>query len=230
MIPMSVKTMLKLMLSNDLPPLLLHLVLLLLLLVQGEEAGDSSSFPASCNESLPVRALSASSAYQEAVGAHQGSLENEAGGGAWCPMGLVSSATSSQPEFLQLDLGSQDEKDDTTTEEFVVRAVVLQGRWANGLGQEFAEQVMIQYWRPGLSAFRPYVTAQGSAVMEANRDTHSKVLISLKAEADGGQSHGIVASKLRIIPVSSHPRTVCLRVGLLGCSARGETSFYSHYI
>jgi discoidin domain receptor family protein 2 len=229
MIPMSVKTMLKLMLSNDLPPLLLQLVLLLLLLVQGEEAGDSSSFPASCNESLPVRALSASSAYQEAVGAHYGRLDNEAGGGAWCPMGLVSSATSSQPEFLQLDLGSQNE-DDTTTEEFIVRAVVLQGRWANGLGQEFAEQVMIQYWRPGLSAFRPYVTAQGSAVLEANRDTHSKVLISLKAEADGGQSQGILASKLRIIPVSSHPRTVCLRVGLLGCSARGETSFYSHYI
>jgi discoidin domain receptor family protein 2 len=228
MFPISVKTMLKSMLSNDLPPLLLQLVLLLLLQVQGEEAGDSSSFPASCNDSLPVRALSASSAYQEAVGAHNGRLDNEAGGGAWCPMGLVSSSTSSQPEFLQLDLGSED-KDDTT-EEFVVRGVVLQGRWANGLGQEFAEQVMIQYWRPGLSAFRPYVTAQGSAVMEANRDTHSKVLISLKAEADGGQSLGIVASKLRVIPVSSHPRTVCLRVGLLGCSARGETSFYSHYI
>jgi discoidin domain receptor family protein 2 len=222
--------MLKLMLSNDLPLLLLQLVLLLLLLVQGEEAGDSSSFSASCNESLPVRALSASSAYQEAVGAHHGRLDNEAGGGAWCPMGLVSSAASSQPEFLQVDLGSQHEDDTTTEEEFVVRGVVLQGRWANGLGQEFAEQVMIQYWRPGLSAFRPYVTAQGSAVLEANRDTHSKVLISLKAEADGGQSQGIVASKLRIIPVSSHPRTVCLRVGLLGCSARGETSFYSHYI
>jgi discoidin domain receptor family protein 2 len=228
--PKNVKTMLKLMLSDDLPPLLLQLVLLLLLLlVQGEEAGDSSSFPASCNESLPVRALSASSAYQEAVGAHYGRLDNEAGGGAWCPMGLVSAATSSQPQFLQLDLGPQHE-DDTTTEEFVVRAVVLQGRWANGLGQEFAEQVMIQYWRPGLSAFRPYVTAQGSAVLEANRDTHSKVLISLKAEADGGQSQGIVASKMRIIPVSSHPRTVCLRVGFLGCSARGETYFYSQYL
>jgi discoidin domain receptor family protein 2 len=222
----------KSMLSNDLPLLLLQLVLLLLLLlVQGEEAGDSL-FPASCNESLPVRALSASSAYQEAVGAHQGRLDNEAGGGAWCPTGLVSSAASSQPEFLQVDLGSQHEVDTTTEEDelFVVRGVVLQGRWANGLGQEFAEQVMIQYWRPGLSAFRPYVTAQGSAVLEANRDTHSKVLISLKAEVDGGQSQGIVASKLRIIPVSSHPRTVCLRVGLLGCSARGETVFYSHYL
>jgi discoidin domain receptor family protein 2 len=225
MIPISDKTMLNLMQSNYLPPLLLQLVLLLLLLVNGEEAGDSASFPASCNESLPVRALSASSAYQEAVGAHHGRLDNEAGGGAWCPMGVVSSAAASQPEFLQLDLGSQHEDDTTTEEEFVVRGVVLQGRWANGLGQEFAEQVMIQYWRPGLSAFRPYVTAQGSAVMEANRDTHSKVLISLKAEADGGQSQGIVASKLRIIPVSSHPRTVCLRVGLLGCSGRGETLF-----
>jgi discoidin domain receptor family protein 2 len=229
MIPISVKAMLKLMLSNDLSLLLLQLVLLLLLLVQGEEAGDSSLLPASCNASLPVRALSASSAYQEAVGAHYGRLENEAGGGAWCPMGLVSSAAaSSQPEFLQVDLGPENEDD--TTEEFVVRGVVLQGRWANGLGQEFAEQVMIEYWRPGLSAFRPYVTAQGSAVMEANRDTHSKVLISLKAEADGGQSQGIMASKLRIIPVSSHPRTVCLRVGFLGCSARGETSFYSQHL
>jgi hypothetical protein len=231
MIPRSVKTMLKLMLSNDLPPLLLKLVLLLLLLVQGEEAGDTL-LTASCNASLPVRALSASSAYQQAVGAHYGRLDNEAGGGAWCPMGLVSSAASSQPEFLQLDLGPKNEVDTTTEEEeeFVVRGVVIQGRWANGLGQEFAEQVMIQYWRPGLSAFRPYITAQGSAVLEANRDTHSKVLISLKAEADGGQSQGIVASKLRIIPVSSHPRTVCLRVGLLGCSARGETSFYSQYL
>jgi discoidin domain receptor family protein 2 len=179
-------------------------------------AAASDSTSAACNDSLPIREMSASSAYQEAVGPHQGRLDNEAGGGAWCPKGLVASNSGGQElEFLQLDLGDSDSDGDV---EFVLRAVVVQGRWANGLGQEYAEQIMVHYWRPGLAAFLPYVNAKGGAVLQANRDTNSKVMVEL-AEASGRL---LTASKVRIIPVSPHPRTVCLRVGLLGCPARGQ--------
>ena len=100
-----------------------------------------SDAEATCNSSIPVRSLSASSAYQEAVAAQHGRLDNEAGGGAWCPRGLVGGQQGAdqqqqQQEFLQLDLGEMDEED----QEFILRALVVQGRWANGLGQEFAEQ------------------------------------------------------------------------------------------
>ena len=47
------------------------------------------------------------------------------------------------------------------------------------------------------------------APMEANKDTYTKVEMHLNEE--------VVASKFRILPVSQHPRMVCLRVELLGC-------------
>jgi hypothetical protein len=173
--------------------------------------GAEKIYPAPCNSSLPVRELSSSSTYQEAVAARYGRLDNEAMGGAWCPKGLVG---ADQQEFLQLDLGEAEEDG----EEFVLKALVVQGRWANGLGQEFAEQVMLHYWRSDLHAFVPYVSARGATVLEANRDTHSKVLIRLEERL-------VVTSKVRVIPVSPHPRTVCLRAGLLGCPATGRSTF-----
>ncbi len=193
---------------------LLQLLNFLLLLIAGLATEAELIYPASCNHSLSVRELSASSAYQEAVAARHGRLDNEAGGGAWCPKGLVGTAAATEQEFLQLDLGGGGEDD----EEFVLRALLVQGRWANGLGQEFTEQVMLHYWRPDLQAFVPYVNARGSTVLEANRDTHTRVVISL-------EDRQVVASKVRVIPVSVHPRTVCLRVGLLGCPAKGQGHF-----
>jgi hypothetical protein len=183
---------------------------IILLLIWLPQWGAEKIYPASCNSSLPVRELSASSAYQEAVAARHGRLDNEAMGGAWCPKGLVGQQADQQ-EFLQLDLGEAED------EEFVLRALLVQGRWANGLGQEFAEQVMLHYWRSDLHAFVPYVTARGATVLEASRDTHSTVLIRL-------DERQVVSSKVRVIPVSPHPRTVCLRAGLLGCPATAQHS------
>ena len=48
------------------------------------------------------------------------------------------------------------------------------------------------------------------------RDTYSKVEILLGA--------GMVTKRVRVIPISEHPRRVCLRIELLGCSAEGETN------
>merc|ERR1719509_486890 len=46
-------------------------------------------------------------------------------------------------------------------------------------------------------------------ILEANKNTFSESKIVLQST--------IVASKVRIIPYSKHPRTVCMRVELLGC-------------
>ena len=86
-----------------------------------------------------------------------------------------------------------------------VTGLATQGRWAGGQGQEFAEWVRLQWWS---DVQQRWVDA--GAPMEANKDTYSKVEMRLEQE--------VQASKLRIIPVSQHPRMVCLRVELLGCS------------
>ena len=46
--------------------------------------------------------------------------------------------------------------------------------------------------------------------------TYSKVEILLGS--------GMVTRRVRVIPISKHPRIVCLRIELLGCSAEGETN------
>ena len=46
--------------------------------------------------------------------------------------------------------------------------------------------------------------------------TYSKVEILLGS--------GMVTRRVRVIPISEHPRMVCLRIELLGCSAEGGTN------
>merc|ERR1711971_1488206 len=102
-------------------------------------------------------------------------------------------------EFLEIDLEYN----------HVITAVVTQGRFANGRGAEFAEFYIIQYWREGMEAFQDYVTSEGEKILEGNKNTFSESKIFLDST--------IVASKIRIIPYSQHPRTVCMRLELLGC-------------
>ena len=53
-----------------------------------------------------------------------------------------------------------------------------------------------------------------SVVIRANSDTHSKVEILLE--------EFVMTKMVRIVPVSKHPRMVCLRVELLGCELQGN--------
>merc|ERR1711971_245488 len=143
--------------------------------------------------------IRASSSYSpESVGPSAGRLNSEKGGGAWCPKNLITENMETQ-EFLEIDLEYN----------HVITAVVTQGRFANGRGAEFAEFYIIQYWREGMEAFQDYVDDDGEKILEGNKNTFSESKIFLDST--------IVASKIRIIPYSQHPRTVCMRVELLGC-------------
>ena len=146
---------------------------------------------------LPDDRFSASSSFQQdSTGPHRARLNSNAGGGAWCPRNLV--AQDGQ-EFLEVDLGR----------EHRVTGAVIQGRFANGVGQEFTEYFRVQYWRPELDAWTEYMSENGSHLQRGNTDTNSEIKVVFKPP--------LLATKVRIVPYSQHPRTVCLRLELLGC-------------
>lgn len=174
------------------------MTIVLLLLVLAMLAGAEQN----CSEQIETLRFEASSSYAYSVGPHQARLRNQGGGGAWCPQSLIKKTTYTE-EFLEIVL----------EKEFVVRSVITQGRFAGGMGQEFAEHIVLQYWRPGDGSYRQYVDSRGNYILEANKDTNTEVQIPLDTP--------IVASKVRILPFSFHARTVCLRVGLTGCEYKG---------
>ena len=141
--------------------------------------------------SLEPHQLSASSSYEpSSVGPNHARLNVDLHGGAWCPRALIDDKTS---EWLELDLLSP----------HLVTAVLTQGRFGNGHGKEFAQAYLVEYWRPGMEAgWRRHP----AGIVRANTNTHSVVEAVLDPP--------VVASKVRIVPYSEHPRTVCMRVEL----------------
>ncbi|VDM41070.1 unnamed protein product [Toxocara canis] len=104
--------------------------------------------------------------------------------------------------------------------EVVISAVETQGRFDGGRGMEYPPSYMLEYWRNSLGNWARYKDSQHNEVIPANTDTRSAVLRVL----DGG----IVAQKLRIIPVSESTRTVCMRVEIYGCPFKGKHSLISY--
>lgn len=138
--------------------------------------------------------MKASSSFSSAtVGAENGRLGWERGGGAWCPATLVAEESS---EWIEIDLGK----------EAKVTGLLTQGRWAGGQGQEFTEWIRLEWWSEDEGVWK-----KGGGPLAANSDTYSKVELILDTKKP------IVTRKVRVIPVSKHPRMVCLRVELLGC-------------
>ena len=156
-------------------------------------AGCRSSLGVSSGDIKDNQMTASSSFSVSSVGAENGRLGTERGGGAWCPAQLISE--HSGEEWLEVDLG----------QETVVTGVITQGRYAGGTGEEYAELVSIKVW----SALEQTWDTVAEAVT-ANRDTYSKVEILLE--------ESVVTRRVRLVPVSEHPRMVCLRVELLGCS------------
>ena len=148
--------------------------------------------------------ISASSSFSpRTVGPSKARLGTERGGGAWCPASLLTPETGDQ-EWIQVDL----ERD------MVVEGVMVQGRYAGGQGQEFAEFVRILVWDSKEEDWQVVRDNTSSLVIRANKDTHSKVQIFFKEP--------VITSMVRIVPVSKHPRMVCLRVELLGCHIQSQ--------
>lgn len=56
-----------------------------------------------------------------------------------------------------------------------------------------------------------------SQVLQANRDTNTIV--------DRPLVPAIIASKIRLVPYSGHPRMVCLRAEIIGCYHYGKNIF-----
>ena len=177
------------------------IIVVLVALSLGSTASSTCLLPLGMKDGrIKDAQISSSSSFEpNSVGSHHGRLRSEAGGGAWCPKGFVSQAAD---QFLEIDLGSVHR----------VGGVVTQGRFANGLGQEFAEFFLVQYWRPGMVDYQFYSSSGSSepSLLTGNTDTFSEAVVHLEP--------AISASRVRIVPYSSHPRTVCMRVELLGCN------------
>ncbi|RZF34405.1 hypothetical protein LSTR_LSTR012480 [Laodelphax striatellus] len=147
---------------------------------------------------IPDKAISASSTYElKSVGPQNARLRQELNGGAWCPKAQISSEVR---EFLEVDLGR----------DHLVTLTETQGRFGNGQGQEYAEAFSIEYWRSMLGRWTEYKDSSGKKILQGNSNTY----LVQKQDLD----LPFVASKVRFIPYSQHPRTVCMRVELYGCS------------
>lgn len=157
-----------------------------------------------CNKPLGMESgeikdedVTASSSYNVAsVGPQNGRLNRELSGGSWCPEKQISQGVY---EYLEINLHKM----------HVVTEVATQGRFGNGIGQEYAEEYMLEYWRPGLSNWRRFRNRQDQEVFEGNLNTY----MTVNRHVDPP----IIASKIRIVPYSLHVRTICMRVELYGC-------------
>jgi len=146
--------------------------------------------------------ISASSSYQHTlVGPAKGRLNSEVGGGAWCPRSVIGNRDGLK-EYLEIDL----------LVDHLITSMVIQGRFANGLGQEYTEYYTLEFWREGMDEFVEYREGEEEErlLLEGNINTY-------QVEEHVLQKSPVIASKVRIIPFSSHPRTVCLRAEVKGC-------------
>ncbi|XP_068918044.1 discoidin domain-containing receptor 2 [Tenebrio molitor] len=142
-------------------------------------------------------AITASSAYDSSsVGPQHGRLRNDKNGGAWCPRQMVSRDAK---EYLEINL----------KELHVITGCRTQGRFGNGQGQEYAEEYMIEYWRPNFTKWIRWKNHSGKELLPGNTNTFTIV--------DQKLDPPVIASKIRFLPYSDHVRTVCMRTELVGC-------------
>ncbi|XP_015126080.1 epithelial discoidin domain-containing receptor 1 isoform X2 [Diachasma alloeum] len=141
--------------------------------------------------------ITASSSFESGnVGPRQARLRTENNGGAWCPKGEI---TSEPREWLEIDLHSV----------HMITGTNTQGRFGNGVGVEYAEGYLLEYWRPRLGKWVRYRDIKGNEIMKGNTNTYSETKHDLDPP--------LWASKIRFLPYSNHRRTVCMRVEIYGC-------------
>ncbi|XP_044014837.1 discoidin domain-containing receptor 2-like [Aphidius gifuensis] len=164
---------------------------------QIKNASDKCVFPLGMEEGkIPDDAISASSSYEtKSVGPQNARIRQEKNGGAWCPKAQISSDIR---EYLEIDL----------TKDHLITWTETQGRFGNGQGQEYAESFFLEYWRN--SKWHQYKTISGDRILRGNSNTY--LVEKQKLELP------FVASRVRFVPYSQHPRTVCMRVEIYGCS------------
>ncbi|XP_060837364.1 discoidin domain-containing receptor 2-like [Rhopalosiphum padi] len=146
---------------------------------------------------IPDHRITASSSYEiKSVGPQNARIRQEKNGGAWCPKAQISSEVR---EYLEIDLD----------EDHLVTWTETQGRWGNGQGQEFTEAFTVEYWRKSIGRWMEYKDSKECRVLPGNVNTYLSVNQELELP--------FVASRIRFVPFSTHPRTVCMRVEIYGC-------------
>ncbi|XP_076764244.1 discoidin domain-containing receptor tyrosine kinase B [Xylocopa sonorina] len=154
---------------------------------------------------IPDDAITASSSYEtKSVGPQNARIRQEKNGGAWCPKAQISSAIR---EYLEIDL----------TKNHLIAWTETQGRFGNGQGQEYAEAFFLEYWRD--TKWHQYKNLRGDKVLRGNSNTYlvEKQKLDLP----------FVANRVRFVPYSQHPRTVCMRVEIYGCIWEQYVTSYS---
>ncbi|XP_045462151.1 discoidin domain-containing receptor 2-like isoform X3 [Harmonia axyridis] len=151
--------------------------------------------------------ITASSVYDfSSVGPQHGRLRNNKNGGAWCPRNIISREAK---EYLEIDLEKL----------HVITETRTQGRYGNGQGREYAEEYMVDYWRPGLVEWKRWKNRSGRELLKGNTNTNT--IMEQKLDRP------IIASKIRFLPYSEHVRTVCMRVEVVGCPWKDGILSYS---
>ncbi|XP_059473257.1 discoidin domain-containing receptor tyrosine kinase B isoform X2 [Neocloeon triangulifer] len=146
---------------------------------------------------IPDADISASTAYDSgSVGPQHGRLRLDKNGGAWCPRNQIKRDSN---EYLQVELHRP----------HVVTATRTQGRFGNGQGQEYAEEFVLEYWRPGMNSWRRWRNHNRKENLPGNTNTYTVVEQTLEPP--------ILATRLRFVPQSVHVRTVCMRIEIVGC-------------
>ncbi|KAH9360898.1 hypothetical protein HPB48_003603 [Haemaphysalis longicornis] len=102
---------------------------------------------------------------------HSSELLRELNGGAWCPAPQISPQTH---EYLEVNLRTV----------HVLTSLATQGRFGNGQGREFAEEFMVEYWRPGLHKWLRYRNRTGHEVESGSRFSRATVARQYASLAD----------------------------------------------
>ena len=107
-------------------------------------------------------------------------------------------------EWLEVDMGKK----------MMITGISLQGRWNNGVGQEFSPFVILTYFDDLTEEFTTYSDIDGEHVMTANTDTYSVAEVKMVTP--------VLTDRIRVIPYSHYQRSVCLRVEVMGCKVPQE--------
>eukprot|EP00096_Caligus_rogercresseyi_P011414 TRINITY_DN4481_c0_g1_i2.p1 TRINITY_DN4481_c0_g1~~TRINITY_DN4481_c0_g1_i2.p1 ORF type:complete len:680 (+),score=197.66 TRINITY_DN4481_c0_g1_i2:156-2195(+) len=151
--------------------------------------------------------IQASSAFDfKSVGPQNARINKDTFGGAWCPKKPVEKGVR---EWIEIDLHK----------DYRITRTGTQGRYGGGRGREYAEEFIFEYWRAGMSEWRVYRNHSGHEILPGNKNTYVVNLNELNPP--------IVASKVRFVPHSKHPRTVCMRVEVYGCLYESGLLSYS---
>uniref|UniRef100_A0A3Q3ADN8 receptor protein-tyrosine kinase n=1 Tax=Kryptolebias marmoratus TaxID=37003 RepID=A0A3Q3ADN8_KRYMA len=145
------------------------------------------------DERIEDEDLTASSKWYDTTGPQNARLHSEKGDGAWCPKGQLEPSDS---QYLQIDLRKLT----------FLTTIGTQGRYAGGLGKEFAQLYRLNYSRDGV-LWRSWKNRLGNQA--SNINTYNVVTNDIKPP--------IIARYVRVIPVSRLSSTVCMRLELYGC-------------